>query len=203
MLAKRGHQVTVIERQESVAKECSYANGGQLSYSHAEPWASPMLLPLLPKWLIQKHSPLVIRPSFDLFLYKWLGMFLRNCTHNRNKQGTEKILQLAMYSRECMQQLTKELGLAFDYKEKGIIHIFRNQKNLDYNIQQSEFQKQRGCDYSLLSNKEIIQTEPALAHLEDKLVGGISFPLDATGNIHLFSQNLAKKMSTNGGNLPF
>ena len=39
-LNKQGHDVTVIERNGASAAECSFANGGQLSYSHAEPWAS-------------------------------------------------------------------------------------------------------------------------------------------------------------------
>ena len=41
LLAQRGHSVTVLERQGKSGAETSYANGGQLSYSHAEPWASP------------------------------------------------------------------------------------------------------------------------------------------------------------------
>ncbi|MEI6399703.1 MAG: FAD-dependent oxidoreductase, partial [Pseudomonadota bacterium] len=32
-LGKRGFQVTVLERNEESARETSYANGGQLSYT--------------------------------------------------------------------------------------------------------------------------------------------------------------------------
>ena len=38
-LAEGGHDVTVIDRQAGVALETSFANGGQISTSHAEPWA--------------------------------------------------------------------------------------------------------------------------------------------------------------------
>ena len=41
-LFRRGHSVEVIERNSASAMECSFANGGQLSYNHAEPWASPL-----------------------------------------------------------------------------------------------------------------------------------------------------------------
>ena len=37
-LRAAGHDVTVIERQSLSASETSYANGGQISVSHAEPW---------------------------------------------------------------------------------------------------------------------------------------------------------------------
>jgi D-amino-acid dehydrogenase len=40
-LAADGHEVTVIERQPLPAQETSFANGGQISVSHAEPWANP------------------------------------------------------------------------------------------------------------------------------------------------------------------
>ena len=40
-LARAGHQVTVIERQFEAGLETSFANGGQISVCHAEPWANP------------------------------------------------------------------------------------------------------------------------------------------------------------------
>jgi D-amino-acid dehydrogenase len=61
MLASRGHEVTVLDRQPDAARECSYANGGQLSYSHAEPWANPHVFPKLIRWMWQEDAPLVLR----------------------------------------------------------------------------------------------------------------------------------------------
>ena len=40
-LATDGHDVTVIDRQGGPALETSFANGGQISAAHAEPWANP------------------------------------------------------------------------------------------------------------------------------------------------------------------
>jgi len=40
-LRQQGHDVTVIDRQAKSAAETSHANGGQISVSHAEPWANP------------------------------------------------------------------------------------------------------------------------------------------------------------------
>ena len=40
-LRQAGHDVTVIERQVGAGRETSFANGGQISVSHAEPWANP------------------------------------------------------------------------------------------------------------------------------------------------------------------
>ena len=36
-LSQLGHEVTVIDRQATPGAETSFANGGQISVSHAEP----------------------------------------------------------------------------------------------------------------------------------------------------------------------
>ena len=61
-----GHQVTVIERNDDVASETSFANGGQLSYSYVAPLAGPGVLSKLPKWLLKRDSPVRFRPGVDL-----------------------------------------------------------------------------------------------------------------------------------------
>ncbi|MBU1293956.1 MAG: FAD-dependent oxidoreductase, partial [Gammaproteobacteria bacterium] len=40
-LAKKGFEVTVIDRQEGVALETSFANAGQISPGYSAPWAAP------------------------------------------------------------------------------------------------------------------------------------------------------------------
>ena len=42
-LAQDGHEVTVVDRHDGAALETSFANGGQISASYAEPWANPKL----------------------------------------------------------------------------------------------------------------------------------------------------------------
>ena len=36
-LSRAGHEVAVIDRRDAAAMETSFANGGQISTSHAEP----------------------------------------------------------------------------------------------------------------------------------------------------------------------
>ena len=40
-LAKLGHEVHLVDRQDGVAMETSFANGGVLHTSEAEPWSRP------------------------------------------------------------------------------------------------------------------------------------------------------------------
>src|ERR1700761_8774201 len=99
-LAKRGHEVTVIERNSEPARECSFANGGQLSYSHSEPWANPYVFPKLFKWMWQDDAPLVFRFSAAPHRWRWALLFLRNCAPASARRNSETMLRLGLYSKK-------------------------------------------------------------------------------------------------------
>ena len=50
-LSRDGHEVTVVDRQPGPALETSFANGGQISVSYAEPWANPGAPLKILQWL--------------------------------------------------------------------------------------------------------------------------------------------------------
>ena len=191
-LAKRGCQVTVLERQPEIAAETSFANGGQLSYSHAEPWANPGVLRKLPSWMMRDDAPLVFRPRTDLQMIKWGLKFLRNCTHERARINTVNLLRLGLYSRQKMLELVKETGIQFDYSERGILHIFSHEEEFDGAKRQIEFQSKFGGQERVLNREQCLALEPALAHSPRNIVGGIHAHLDASGDARLFCIELAK-----------
>ena len=82
-LAKAGHQVTVLERQSGPALETSFANAGEVSPGYSAPWAGPGVPAKAIKWLLMRHSPLVIRPMPDPAMWRWGFSLLRNCTEAR------------------------------------------------------------------------------------------------------------------------
>ena len=60
-LAKDGHNVTVIERQNSPGKETSFANGGFISKLTAKPWAHPSVPKSLLRNLFREDAPYLFR----------------------------------------------------------------------------------------------------------------------------------------------
>ena len=64
-LRKAGHAVTVIDRREGPGLETSFANGGQISVSHAEPWANPRAPLQILRWLGREDAPLLFRLRAD------------------------------------------------------------------------------------------------------------------------------------------
>jgi D-amino-acid dehydrogenase len=190
-LAKRGHEVTVVERGAEPARECSFANGGQLSYAHAEPWANPGVFPKLWKWAWQDDAPLVFRPSADPHLLRWMGLFLLNCLPSRARRHSEVLLRLGLYSKAKMADLMADTNVEFHHLAKGILHVYDNQKSYDHARKQAEFQHSLGCEENPLTVDECFAMEPALAHTSKTLVGGIHAPIDESGDIHFFTRNLA------------
>ena len=194
-LEQNGHRVTIVERQPQAAMETSFANGGQLSYSHAEPWATPSVLPKIAKWMFKENSPLVLSAkSLTPEMIAWGLKFLGQCTTERARENTLNILRLALYSRQVMTELRQQTAIEFSFLPNGILHFFTDQKLLEGALRQAAFQAEYGCNYTPLSAQQCINKEPALAGLQSQLVGGVFNAEDESGDIHHFTQGLAAKL---------
>jgi len=201
LLSTRGHDVTVIDRQPESGRETSFANGGQLSYVHAEPWASPSSLKKAIKWMGKKDAPMLFSFRADWQMWKWVFGFLRNCTDKKVQQNTETMLRLGLYSREVLHDMQNQFTLDFHHLKKGILHFFKTEEEYDKNVVQSDFQKELGApDYEKLNPKQCVEKESAMAHLEDGLFGGLYYPTDESADVFAFTQMLAAK---DEGNVKF
>ena len=192
ILSTRGHEVEVIERQPQAGGETSFANGGQLSFSHAEPWANPSVLPKVVKWMFKEDAPLVFRPRADMDMIKWGIKFLMNCTSGRAHANSVQLLKMGLYSKKKMEQLRIFSGISFDNRREGILHIFSQQEDFDHAVEQAKFQEKLGCPAEIADRAKCIQLEPALEHAGKPVVGGIFQPLDESGDAYTFTQELAR-----------
>ena len=64
-LRQAGYDVTVIERETAAGMQTSFANGGQISVSHATRWANPSTPMTALKWLFREDAPLLYRLRAD------------------------------------------------------------------------------------------------------------------------------------------
>ncbi len=190
-LARAGHQVTVIDRQPAPGMETSFANAGQVSPGYSAPWAGPGIPVKAMKWLMMRHRPLVLWPSLDQGLYRWLVQMLANCTDAAYGTNKARMVRLAEYSRDCLKDLRAETGIEYDQRTRGTLQLFRTQKQLDAVAADVEVLKAFGVPHSLLDARGCIGAEPALARVEGKYVGGLQLPGDETGDAFLFTQRLA------------
>ena len=192
-LAKAGFDTVVIDRQDGVGLETSFANGGQISPCHAVPWANPAVLGKVVRWLGREDAPLLFRWNrWDPDLWAWSLRFLRNCTSSRTERNTQRTLAVALYSRACLQQLRDELKLDYDQRQLGILHVYRNSDEYRQGCRAAQLMNRFGLDRQVKSAAECAAIEPALTAVAKRLAGGILTPGDESGDAHKFTRELAR-----------
>ncbi|MDO8828079.1 D-amino acid dehydrogenase [Methylophaga sp.] len=192
-LAKKGYEVTVIDREPMPAMETSYANAGQVSPGYSAPWAAPGIPLKALKWLFIKDAPLSIKPDGSLWQWQWMYQFLLNCnaaSYNRNK---ERMVRLAEYSRDCLDDLRNNLGIQYEARSQGTLQLFRTQKQLDSAEKDITVLQRCNVPFELLDRDGCAQAEPALALVKERLVGGLRLLKDETGDCQMFTTHLAEE----------
>ncbi len=191
-LAKEGHDVTIIDRQSGAAKETSFANGGQISPSHAEPWASPGILSHIFRWINRQDAPLKFHIQTDPGFLRWCLIFLSNCRTSRSMVHREHMLRLSLYSRNCLIKLREKTNISYHARQQGILHFYRASKDLIRGQRRAETMAQLGYHFDLLDRNELVKTEPAFNKSKDKIAGALYFPDDESGDAHIFTNELVK-----------
>jgi D-amino-acid dehydrogenase len=197
-LRKAGFDVSVVERQPEAGLETSYANGGQISTSHPEPWASPSAPLIALRWLGREDGPLLFRPRRDLAQWRWALAFLRECLPARTRRNTEAIAALAVYSAERLRQLRDEVGLGYEFLGRGILHLCFSRKEFEHAQQRLALLERHGIRARLCTPDEVVQIDPALAGTAERLSGALHAQDDESGDAFRFTQALAEKSRQEG-----
>jgi len=197
-LRQQGHDVTVIDRQATPAAETSFANGGQISVSHAEPWANPGAPLKVLKWLGHEDAPLLFRIRADMRQWLWGLQFLRECTPARTRHNIEQIVRLGTYSRDTLQALRRDIGLEYDERMQGILHFYTSQKEFDGAEGPAAQMRALGCDRRVISADEAVRLEPALRHIRPQLAGATYTAEDESGDANRFARELVGRCEADG-----
>ena len=210
-LMQDGWQVSVIEESAAPGLVTSYANGAQLSYSYVAPLAEPSAITSLPKWLLQKDGPLHIHPSLSPHFLRWTLSFATHCTSARAHQTTRDLLGLGYLSRRVLREWLADVPASWaaaaglDYRSNGKLVVFRDASALASANAQVNYQRSLdvGCEQHVLSPSECVQTEPALAAMQSKLVGGIYTPSEDVVDSHGLCKYLERLIVSRGGKLHY
>ncbi|HKO88968.1 MAG TPA: D-amino acid dehydrogenase [Burkholderiales bacterium] len=190
-LSQAGHEVTVYERQGAAGLETSFANGGQISVSHAEPWANPNAPKKILRWLGREDAPLLFRARADAQQWLWGLRFLLECLPVRTIRNTRRLLALALYSRAQLRELRLSTGIQYDELTRGILHFYTEQADFDLACRQAALMREMGVEREIKTPADAVLIEPALRHFADKLVGATFTAGDESGDAMKFTQALA------------
>lgn len=192
-LAKRGYEVTVLDRNRYAGMETSFANGGQLSVSNAEVWNSFATVLKGLKWMMRRDAPLLMNPSPGWHKYSWMAEFVANIAKYR--ENTIETVRLALASREHMDRMAQEEGIEFDLERRGILHFYRDKEAFDKASKVDVLYRAGGLLRETLGPDDIRRIEPTL---KGSYYGGFFTPSDSTGDIHKFTRGLAEACARRG-----
>jgi D-amino-acid dehydrogenase len=197
-LRAAGHDVQVLERQGAAGMETSFANGGQISVSHAEPWANPSAPWKALRWLLREDAPLLFRLRADPAQWLWGLKFLAECLPARTERNIRQLVALGLYSRAQLQALRRETGIQYDHLERGILHLYTDASDFEAAKATAELMQSLGLERSPMTPDECVAIEPALARSRHLLAGGTYSAGDESGDAHRFTQALSGLCAARG-----
>lgn len=196
-LHRVGFDVVVYEKNEGVAQECSYANGGQVSVCNAEVWTRWAMVWKGLKWMFQPDAPLLIDRSLSLDKLRWLSGFMYHTAAGHYRLNTVKTIELGLLSRQEYQNIINYTAIEFDRRMSGMLHLYRSKKSLDQAKSTAKMFNTHGVEWNLMSASEIVSLDPALSHIED-LYGGYYTSSDWTGDAHKFCVGMQEWLERRG-----
>jgi D-amino-acid dehydrogenase len=197
-LARYGQEVMVLDRAEGVGVETSFANGGMLTPSQANPWNAPGMLWKILSWIGKDEAPLLLRPKALPSLSLWSMQFLRNSSQTRYMDNTLRNVRLANYSLRVLQSLREETEIRYEQSTRGTMKVFRDQRSIDRSAALAEKLVPHGVVHRVVDGAGAVKIEPALAPVSEKLVGGIHYPNDEAGDAYKFCRALSDRAAELG-----
>jgi D-amino-acid dehydrogenase len=173
-LARRGAQVTVIER-DRVGHGCSYGNAGWLTPSQAVPLANPSMVLKSFKWMLDPESPLYIQPRLDPAFLRWLIEFLLASRKDKFERGAAALVELCRVSVDLWEEVAKRSSVPFGFERHGLLAVYENTESLDAARRGVDLVCASGVRAERWSADEVREREPAIT---GRQVGGYFYPDD-------------------------
>ena len=203
-LQRYGVDVNVLERYEGPGLDCSFANGGGLTAGFCEPWNAPGIHKVLLQSLGRQDAPILLHLKAIPGMLSWGLGFIRASRQEAFFENVKRNCELAGYSITQMKEIRDETGIEYRHSDTGTLLLYRNQESLDGHIRQTGFLREEcGVASRTLDGNELIALEASLQPIRDRLVGGIHFPGDETGDCHIFCRKLAELLLNKGVNFRY
>jgi D-amino-acid dehydrogenase len=197
-LAKRGCRVTIFDQHAYPAMETSFANGGQLSASNAEVWNSWGTVMKGMKWMFSPGAPLLVNPTPTWHKISWMGEFVASIP--KYEENTVTTVRMAIEARKHLKRMAADENIDFDCEDRGILHFYEQKKDFEAAGKVSALLAKGGLERRAVTPTEMKSIEPRLM---GTYYGGYYTQTDFTGDIHKFTNGLAKACERHGVEMRF
>ena len=196
--ARRGHRVTLIERQPAARDGCSFGNAGMVVPSHFVPLAAPGVVGTAFKWMWNPESPLYIKPRLDGELLSWGWKFLRAANARHVARSAPLLRDLSFASRACFEELSALPGHDFGLVQKGLVMLCQTQHALDDESKYAAQANELGVPAQVLNPRQLAELDPGVTL---SVAGGVYFPKDCHLSPARFMGALQRHLEAAGANL--
>ncbi|MFG1270695.1 NAD(P)/FAD-dependent oxidoreductase [Xanthobacter versatilis] len=197
-LQREGLDVTLLDAEEP-ASGASFGNAGYISEGSILPPATPDMLLKLPRLLLDRDGPLVIRPSHLPQLLPWGLRLLAAARPRRLAEVTQALACLNRKAVASYRPLLKAAGAVDLIDEKGSLLVYRSLAALDAKAKQLPLFREHGIGVERIDAGTARQLEPALA---DHIAGALFFPGNARClDPGALGQRFAETVLAGGGTL--
>ncbi len=198
-LRREGVQVRVVERQTDALLETSHANGAYMQRGAPDPWNAPGVFGLLVQSLLAnftgeaESAPMLVRPRALPHLARFGLRFLVNCRTSKFREGLIANRRLAAYSKMLMDDLAHSDGLAFSSELRGCLIVQRSERHFESFLRIADVVAADGGEYEVLDRDRLLEREPTLMPIGEKLVGAVRFEADESADAFAYGQTLVKR----------
>jgi D-amino-acid dehydrogenase len=172
-LARRGAEVTLLERGGELAWGCSAGNAGLICPSHATPLANPAALRDGLRWLARPDSPFYLRPRPAVL--PWIARFVAASTPERAKASSRVVRELALASLALHAELG-ERGLDTGFERRGSLNVYAGEQAFAAATREAEQARREGLRAQVLERGQARELEPSVA---GEPAGAVYYPDDA------------------------
>jgi D-amino-acid dehydrogenase len=173
--AKKGHGVTVLEREAEQHEGCSYGNAGLIVPSHFVPLAAPGMVALGLKWMWNPESPFYIKPRLDRNLAGWALKFWRSANPAHVRQSAPLLRDLSLASRACFEELGSLPGQDYGLVRRGLVMLCKTEMAFEEERRLAEQARALGLAAEVLDARQTAALEPSVRM---DIAGSVYFPQD-------------------------
>ena len=196
---RRGHRVTVVEREPEIRDGCSFGNAGMVVPSHFIPLAAPGMVALGLKWMWNPESPFYIQPRFDWDLFTWALRFVGACTRRQVERAAPLLRDLHLASREAYVRFA-DSGEEFGLVKKGLLILCQTARALEEESHTAIKARALGIPAEVLDARQTGALDPGVTM---EIHGAVYYPRDCHLRPERFLAALERRIREAGGVLRF
>jgi len=201
-LHRRGLKVCLIDRETGPAQMTSAANAGVIAPGFVSPFASPGTPSRVLANLLARDRAFSWSPGAAFAQWRWLGLWLGQCSAQRFEANRAAMLALARYSQQVLQEQARALGLGYRSTDRYWVLFrtagdWRRAGGLRTSLERFGFSVE-ACD-----GKAWLEREPALARANHTPYAVLRVDGDEAGDCRAYVRSLLDSREARGIDLRY